>query len=128
MATIAINTAVTTCPCPRSLKAPNADIGATGCSTIIPYKIKSQSVNDLRSPAFGPAFSVLKQLSSTCLSPKPRLLNRFKSLIVRHPAARLQAVSSAESFHPSTLFPHTCPFVQLNSSHKDGIFSLTHCN
>src|SRR5579862_973809 len=45
MATIAIRIAVTTCPRPRSLSAPKADIGATGCSTITPYKIKSQSVS-----------------------------------------------------------------------------------
>jgi hypothetical protein len=45
MATIAIKIAVTTWPRPRSLSAPNADIGATGCSTIIPYKIKSHSVS-----------------------------------------------------------------------------------
>src|ERR1700719_59370 len=42
---MAIRIAVTTCPRPRSLRAPNADIGATGCSTIIPYRIKSHSVS-----------------------------------------------------------------------------------
>jgi uncharacterized protein YwlG (UPF0340 family) len=48
IATIATKLAVTTWPRPRSLRAPNADIGATGCSTIIPYKIKSQSVSARR--------------------------------------------------------------------------------
>src|SRR5262249_6280119 len=85
IATMAIKTAVTTCPCPRSLNAPNADIGATGCSTIIPYKIRSQSVSDLRNPTLGPAFSVLKQISSIRCHPGGGLLNRFKSLIVQYP-------------------------------------------
>ena len=49
MATSAIKIAVTTWPRPRSLSAPNADIGATGCNTIIPYKIKSHSVSVRRS-------------------------------------------------------------------------------
>src|SRR6266481_5264566 len=46
---MAIKIAVTTWPRPRSLNAPNADIGATGCNTIIPYKIKSHSVSVRRS-------------------------------------------------------------------------------
>jgi hypothetical protein len=45
---MAIKIAVTTWPRPRSLSAPNADIGATGCSTIIPYKIRSHKVSARR--------------------------------------------------------------------------------
>src|SRR5260370_29324404 len=46
IATIAIRIVVTTCPCPRSLSAPNTDIGATGWITITPYRIRSQSVSE----------------------------------------------------------------------------------
>src|SRR5229473_5490147 len=48
MATMAIRSAVTTWPRPRLLSAPKADIGATGCNTIIPYRIRSQSVSARR--------------------------------------------------------------------------------
>src|ERR1700682_2085968 len=64
MATMAIKIAVTTWPRPRLLSAPNADIGATGWSTIIPYKIKSHSVSarrNLGAAAVTVAASVLKQ-------------------------------------------------------------------
>src|SRR5262249_55960193 len=60
--------------------------------------------------------------------PRTPLLNRFKPSIVQYPAARPQAVSSAQSAHSSTLFPHPCPSVQLKLSLRDGIFSHTHCN
>src|SRR5262249_8110301 len=60
--------------------------------------------------------------------PGIRLLNRFKPSIVQYPAARPQAVSSTQSAHSSTLFPHPCPSVQLKLSLRDGIFSHTHCN
>src|SRR5712664_1146953 len=66
MATMAIRIAVTTWPRPRSLNAPNADIGATGCSTIIPYKIKSHSVSarrNLGAAAVTVVASVPKHLS-----------------------------------------------------------------
>src|SRR5260221_597075 len=63
---MAIRIAVTTWPRPRSLNAPNADIGATGCSTIIPYKIKSHSVSarrNLGAAAVTVVASVPKHLS-----------------------------------------------------------------
>src|ERR1700681_3049726 len=46
IATMAIRIVVTTCPCPRSLSTPNTDIGATGWITMMPYRIRSQSVSD----------------------------------------------------------------------------------
>src|SRR5215470_15900784 len=42
--------AVTTSPWPRLLSTPNADIGATGWSTITPYMMRSQSVSDRLRP------------------------------------------------------------------------------
>src|SRR5690348_12451195 len=61
---MAIRIAVTTSPCPRLLSTPNADIGATGCSTITPYMMRSHSVSvrRRRGPEFMPV-SLLKRLS-----------------------------------------------------------------
>src|SRR6202035_5016604 len=42
---MAMRIAVTTCPCPRSLRTPNTDMGATGWITITPYRIRSHKVS-----------------------------------------------------------------------------------
>jgi hypothetical protein len=71
IATMAIKVAVTTWPRPRSLSAPNADIGATGCNTIIPYKIKSHSVSvrrNLGAAAATTVASIPKNSSSQFLN------------------------------------------------------------
>src|ERR1035437_1209164 len=46
IATMAIRIVVTTCPRPRSLSTPNTDMGATGWITMMPYRIRSQSVSE----------------------------------------------------------------------------------
>src|ERR1700687_2286281 len=55
IATIAIRMVVTTCPRPRSLSTPNTDMGATGWITMMPYRLKSQSVSERlrRGPSAG---------------------------------------------------------------------------
>src|SRR5580704_12605733 len=45
MPAMANSRVVTTWPWPRSLITPNTDIGATGCSTITPYRMRSHRVN-----------------------------------------------------------------------------------
>src|SRR5258708_15764607 len=75
--------AVTTGPRPRSPSPQKAEMGATGGSTIAPYRIKSQSVSDRRSrgPVFAPLslskpFSFWGIISDAIGS---NYLNRFKS-------------------------------------------------
>src|ERR1700738_2169203 len=76
MATIAIKIAVTTWPRPRSLGAPTADIGATGCSTIIPYKIKSHRVSARRNLG---AAAVTVASAPKHLSFQPAILRSIQS-------------------------------------------------
>ncbi len=42
IATMAISTAVTTCPLPAFENAPNAGMGAVGWITMMPYRTRSQ--------------------------------------------------------------------------------------
>src|SRR5271165_1368317 len=44
MPAMASSRVVTTWPWPRSLITPNTDMGATGCSTITPYRMRSHRV------------------------------------------------------------------------------------
>src|ERR1700680_4249418 len=67
MATMAIRIAVTTWPCPRLLSTPKADIGATGCITMTPYKIKSHNVSVLRRRTWLVEVSLLKYRSLVAL-------------------------------------------------------------
>src|SRR5215472_14743481 len=120
---MAIRIAVTTSPCPRLLNTPNADIGATGCSTITPYKIKSHNVSDRfsRGAVLTPT-SLSTQLSlrrQVVMQPGSSYLNRFKSDNSAHSCRLPQQQKFAACLAP---FPHlfqhflTCSFGQVPKS------------
>ncbi len=72
---MATKMAVTTWPRPRSLRAPKA----TGCSTIIPYKIRSHSVSARRNLGAAAATVVTSVPNHRSFQdPELPLLNRFK--------------------------------------------------
>src|SRR5712692_4756506 len=98
MATMAIRSAVTTWPRPRLLSAPKADIGATGCNTIIPYRIRSQSVSARR--------NLGAVLTTTLASLLMRsLFNRLNCAnSVRTPGLKQAQSSTLSSLHHSVRY------------------------
>src|SRR5215467_6087836 len=123
--------AVTTSPCPRLLSTPNADIGATGWSTITPYIMRSHSVSERFSRGAEPAlFSLSKPISSwrqIYAAFGHHNLNRFKSDNSAHSRPLLQQQKFCAPFaafadtHRQFL---TCSFGQVLKS-TASVVSLT---